>query len=94
MARYTTKFLEKHGGKYLGGLRLRFIDGDYDWCRLKSLRYRYTKKLYERMLQIKNEHEQDYIRCEYDCTGSTQVRISIKRKGRYLFMYYYESKDV
>lgn len=94
MKRYTTKFLKKHGGAYIGGLRLRFVDGDYDWADLKSVRYKYSRKLYERMLQIKGEHEHDYDYREYDCTGSTQVRIRIKRKGRYLFMYYHESKDV
>lgn len=84
----------QNGGTYMFGLRFRYIDGDYDWWVLKSVRYRYSRKLYEYMLKCKYENERDYTRCEYDCTGSTQTRIYIKHKGRFLFMWVRETKDV
>lgn len=93
MKRKLTKWEDK-GGAHLFGLRFRFVDGDYDYCYLKSVRYRYSRQMYLRMLQIKYENQCDYDRCEYDCTGSTQIRIRIKRtKDNHLIMYYHESKD-
>lgn len=90
---YTTKWIEK-GGCYEGGLRFRCIEDDYDYCLLKSVKYKYSRQLYERMMQYKVENEHDYTRCEHDCTSSTRWRITIKRKGRFLFMWIYKSIDV
>lgn len=90
---YTTKWIDK-GGRYEGGLRFRCIDGDYDYAVLKSVKYKYSRQLYERMMRFKHDNCRDYDRCEYDCTGSCQVRIKVKRKGRHLFMWYYWSLDV
>jgi|GEM_PF-4974769 len=91
--KYSTKWLENNG-IYEFGLKFRFIDGDYDWSIVKSIKYKYSEKLYQYMLKCKYEHECDFTRCEYDCTGSTQVRIKVRRKGRYLYMWIHTSKDV
>ena len=78
----------------LGGFRFRVLDEDYDYCHAKSVRYKFHKNTWKRALAFKEQHEHDFWRCEYDCTGSTQVRIKLKRKGKYMFVYYHWSKDV
>lgn len=93
MSVVKTKWI-KSGGTYEGGFRFRYIDGDEDWCILKSVKYRYSRQLYERAMRFKGENEHDYSYCEYDCTGSSQVRIRVKRKGRYIFIWYRWSIDV
>ena len=90
---YKTKWI-KSGGCYEGGFRFRYIDGDEDWAVLKSVKYKYSRQLYEQMMRFKYDNEHDYDRCEYDCTGSSRVRITVKRKGRFLYMWYHWSLDV
>lgn len=90
----TTRFLERHGGEYLDGIRMRWIDGDYDWVHLKSVKYKYSKEMHERMRKIKEDNEHGYTCSDFDCNGSSCVRIKIRRKGRHIFMSYYKSIDV
>lgn len=90
---YKTKWIES-GGCYEGGFRFRYIDGDYDYAILKSARYKYSRQLYGQMMRFKGENEHDYSRREFDCTGSSRIRITVKRKGRYLFMWFHHSLDV
>ena len=90
---FKTKWTE-NGGCYKGGFRFKCIDGDYDYVVLKSVRYKYSRQLYEQMMKFKLDNEHDYSRCEYDCTGSSCVRIKVRKRGRYLYMWYYWSLDV
>ena len=73
----------------MGGFRFRYIDGDYDYSILKSLPYKFNKNNWNRALRFKSENEQDFAYREYDCTGSTQVRIQLKRKQNNTFVIYY-----
>lgn len=72
------------------GFRFKYIDGDYDYSILKSLPYKLNKNNWNRALRFKNENERDFTLCEYDCTGSTQVRIQLKRKQNNTFVIYYK----
>lgn len=95
--RKQTKWQQK-GGCYIGGFKFILIDGDYDWAKLVSKKYKYSKQMLYKMQQFKYDYQQDFIRTEYDCNGSTQVRINIKtvrkRNRKFLKLKYYECKDV
>lgn len=77
-----------------GGFRFRIVYEDYGYCRAKSLRYKYNWQNWQRALNYKANNEHDFCYAEYDCTGSTQLTIDVKRKGRYMFVYFCWSKDV
>lgn len=90
---YITKW-KKNGGAYIGGFRMRVLDEDYDYCYLKSVKYRNNRQNYEKMLAIKKDREHDFVNTDYDCNGSTRERLEIARKGRYIYLKYYWSKNV
>jgi len=77
-----------------GGFKFRYIDGDYDYCHAKSVRYKYHKNTWRQAMQYKADNEHDFAYAEHDCTGSTQVRIDVKRKGKYMYIYFHWYKDV
>lgn len=79
-----------------GGFPFRVTDEDalyWDTVIAKSI-IKYTKRAFERAIMFKGDYEQDYDRREYDCTGSTQVRIKVKRRRSHIIINYRESKDV
>ena len=77
-----------------GGFKFRYINGDYDFAVHKSARYKKTKNNMMRAKWYKANFEHDYIYGEYDCSGSTKVRIEIKTGKDYILVYRYWSKDV
>ena len=77
-----------------GGFQFISTDYDYDYIRAKSIWYKSTKHLLEKAWAFKYDNERDYDRCEYDCTGSTEVRIKIQRRGNHFRIILNESKDV
>lgn len=77
-----------------GGFRFRVLDADYDFCRAKSIRYKYNKQNWQRALEYKERNEHDFTYADYDCTGSTRLRLDVKRKGKHMFVWYWWSKDV
>ena len=79
----------------LNGFRFKVIAEDYDYMYAKSVRYKYNKKNMQRALDFKFHNEQDFVYREYDCTGSTRVRIDIHvKKKRYIVINYKCNKDV
>lgn len=76
-----------------GGFKFRVKESDYDYCRAKSLRYKYNPQNWERAMRL-TDHNHDFDYREYDCTGSTRVEYYAKRKGRYMYVYYNWDKDV
>ena len=77
-----------------GGIKFRVLEEDYDYCYAKSVKYKFTRAFYEQVMKFKENNEHDYAYCEYDCTGSSRVRIDVKRKGKFMWIYYYYSLDV
>jgi len=75
-------------------LRIRVFNGDYDWSEIVTKGIKDTEQNYNALLQYKEENESDYDTGEYDCTGSVQRRIKIKRRGGRLTISIYESRDV
>ena len=78
----------------VGGFQFISTDYDYDYIRAKSIWYKAKKHTLARAWQFKYNNEREYDHCEYDCTGSTEVRIKIKRRGNHFRIIYNESKDV
>lgn len=78
----------------IGGFKFICIDEDYDFVRAKSIIYKYTKRTWERAMQFKYDRQKDFAWTEYDCNGSTEVRIKVKRHGNHIRIYYNETKDV
>ena len=76
------------------GFQFVSADYDYDYVRAKSIWYKARKHVLEKALQFKYDNERDYTRCEYDCTGSTAIRIDIERRGNHFRIIYNESLDV
>lgn len=79
-----------------GGFKFRITDEDelyWDILEGKCI-VKYTKRTWWRALEFQGDYSCDYARCEYDCTGSTEVRIKVRRKGSHIIIYYRESKDV
>lgn len=77
-----------------GGFKFRYVDGDYDYAVLKSKKYKRTKKNLMRAKWYKRNFEHDFTYSDYDCTGSTSVRIEIKLSKDYIVVYRYWDKDV
>ena len=77
-----------------GGFKFRYVDGDYDYAIHKSVKYKRTKKNLMRARWYKANFEHDYTYGDYDCSGSTHVRIEIKIGKDYILVYRYWSKDV
>ena len=78
-----------------GGFKFRITDEDalyWDIVKADCI-CKYSKHTMERALLFKNEYERDYTQCEYDCTGTTQIRIRVLRKGSRIIIKYHESKD-
>ena len=69
-------------------------DYDYDYIRAKSIWYKATKHMLEKAWNFKHENQCGYDYREYDCTGSTEIRIKIQRRGNHFRIIYNESKDV
>ena len=78
----------------MGGFRFRVLDEDYDFIYAKSLRYKYNESNWRRAMDFKYNNEQDFIYSEYDCNGSVRVEIDVRRKGRYMYIYYRWDKNV
>lgn len=78
----------------IDGFKFKVIDEDYDFCNAMSIIYKYTKRTWKRALEMKEDNERDYVLTEYDCSGSTEVRIKVRRHGNHIRIYYYWSKDV
>lgn len=78
----------------ISGFRFRILDEDYDYMYAKSLRYKYNKNNWRNAMNFKYNNEHDFMRDERDCTGSTCVKIDVRRKGRYMFIWYRWDKDV
>ena len=80
------------------GIKFRVLDEDYDFCRSKSVPYKLNKHNLQRALEYKGDMEHDFTYADYDCTGSTQVRIEVKikklKKRKYIYVYHYWDKDV
>lgn len=79
-----------------GGFRFRITDEDalcWDILEGKCI-VKYTKHAWWKALEFKGDYQQDYTRCEYDCTGSTEVRISVRRKKSRIIIKYRESRDI
>ena len=79
-----------------GGFKFRITDEDalyWDILEGKCI-CKYTKRTWYRALEFKADYSCDYSHCEYDCTGSTEVRIKVHRKHSHIIIYYRESKDV
>lgn len=89
-----TNWQKKHWGFYLGGLRMRIIDADYDFVDAVSVAYKDTKQMRERMQAIMQDYNRGFDMTEYDCNGSTECRCSISRRGGVLRLVYRERKDV
>lgn len=78
-----------------GGFKFRYVDGDYDWAKHKSIKYKRTKKNIQRAKWYKENYEYGFtFYDERDCTGSTSVRIEIKIHKDYIVVYRYLDKDV
>ena len=79
----------------IGGFKFMADEEQFDWDIIdaKSILYKYTKHMWQRAMQFKYDNERDYMRTEYDCNGSTCVRIKVKRKGSHFRIYYHESRD-
>lgn len=75
-------------------LKIRTCDGDYDWSYIVTKSIKDTKENYYALLRYKEENELDYSLCEYDCTGSIQRKIKIKRRKGQLTLSINESYDV
>ena len=78
----------------VGGFQFISTDYDYDYIRAKSIWYKAKKRNLERAWQFKYDYQQEFDHCEYDCTGSTEVRIKIQRRGNHFRIIYNETKDV
>ena len=77
-----------------GGFLFISTDYDYDYIWAKSVWYKAKKHMLEKAWKFKYENQQDFDYREYDCTGSTQVRIKIQRRGNHFRIIYNETKDV
>lgn len=75
-------------------LRVKVLSGDYDRCEIVTKSIKDTEQNYNTLLIYKEKNESDYDRSEYDCTGSVQRRIKIKRRKGKLILSIYESRDV
>lgn len=75
-------------------LRIRVFNGDYDWSEIVTKGIKDTEQNYNALLQYKEENESDYDIREYDCTGSVQQRIKIKRRKGKLTLSINKSYDV
>ena len=79
----------------LGGFRFKVTDQDYDYLKAKSVPYKANKNNVQRAFKFKYETEHDFCYDERDCTGSTCEEVNIRfKKGGYITVYYYWSKDV
>lgn len=67
----------------IDGFRFTLTDYDYDYIRAKSIWYKATKHMLEKAWIFKNEYQCDFGYIEYDCTGSTEIRIKIQRRGNH-----------
>jgi hypothetical protein len=78
----------------IDGFTFMSTDYDYDYVRAKSIWYKAKKHVLEKAMKFKEEHQRGYDYREYDCTGSTEIRIKIQRRGNHFRIIYNESKDV
>lgn len=79
-----------------GGFKFRCTDEDalyWDILEGKCI-IKYTKRTWQRALEFKEEWSQDYILCEFDCTGSSEIRVKVRRKRSHIIIYFRESKDI
>lgn len=78
----------------VGGFQFVSTDYDCDYIRAKSVWYKAKKRNIKRAYDFKYENERGYTCTDYDCNGSTEVRIKIQRRGNHFRIIYNESKDV
>lgn len=76
------------------GFKFRILDCDYDFTNAKSINYKYSKRLWERAMNFKEAYSCDFNYCEFDCTGSRQIRIKVYRKRSKMYIRYHEIIDV